>query len=277
MSIPRRSFFSRLLHYTKDPVHLERLCEFTSPDLLDELYDYTTRPRRSILEVLSDFPSVRIPWQQVCAAIPPLRGRQFSIASGGALKTRTVSAPAAGPEGAPSPAAAAAAAAAAATCAATTRVDLLVGIVRYRTIIRRVRHGIATRYMAALRAGAQISVSLQAGGLFSSPAAAVRLLRHPVVMIAPGTGVAPVRALAWERWATGGVDGRVEGESGDGDALLFFGCRKKGCDDYFKDEWEGLGVRVWTAYSREQVSLGKPTAECGTLTSTSLTKSMYRI
>lgn len=229
MSVPRRSFFARLQHCTSDATHLERLREFTQPDLVDELYDYTTRPRRSILEALADFPSARIPWQHAVAALPPLRGRQFSIASGGALKRRP-------PPDDHS----------ATDAAMTTRVDLLVGIVRYRTIIRRIRHGVATRYLAALRPGATLSVTLQHGGLFASAPAAARLLRAPVLMVAPGTGVAPMRALAWERADAANVD-----KSG-GEALLVFGCRNKGRDEYFAGEWEGLGVRAVTAYSREQ-------------------------
>src|SRR5690242_180328 len=81
LSIPRRSFFAQLAHYTNDEFHRDRLMEFTDPEYIDELYDYTSRPRRSILEVLQEFESVKIPWQRVCSIIPALRGRQFSIAS----------------------------------------------------------------------------------------------------------------------------------------------------------------------------------------------------
>ena len=54
-AIPRRSFFSTIAHYTEDERHKERLLEFTNPEYLDELWDYTSRPRRSILEVLHEF------------------------------------------------------------------------------------------------------------------------------------------------------------------------------------------------------------------------------
>ena len=81
-AIPRRSFFSLVAHFTKDEFHKDRLLEFTKPEYIDELYDYTTRPRRSILEVLQEFDSVKIPWQWAAHVLPGLRGRQFSIASG---------------------------------------------------------------------------------------------------------------------------------------------------------------------------------------------------
>jgi sulfite reductase alpha subunit-like flavoprotein len=242
MSIPRRSFFAHLLNHTTDPMHIERLHEFISPDLIDELYDYTTRPRRSILEVLADFSSVQFPWQTICSIIPPLRGRQFSIASGGALKS-TSSLPGGGVVGEEQ----------------KTRVDLLVAIVRYRTIIRRIRHGVATRYISTLKPGQELCVTLQPSAL--GVVATADVLRRPVVMIAPGTGVAPMRSLVWERkmlWEDGlGQIVAADGEKRSYRDVLFFGCRKKGFDEYFRDEWqeEALNVDVFTAWSQEQARI----------------------
>lgn len=228
MAIPRRSFFEHLMQYTTDEMHLERLRDFTSPELVDELYDYTTRPRRSILEVLGDLPAVKLPWQKVCSVIPLMRGRQFSIASGGHLKDARSLAPFAK------------------STVPQTRIDLLIAIVKYKTIMKRIRQGVATRYIATLRAGQQITVTLQKGGLGLSDDD----LHKPVVMIGPGTGVAPMRSLAYERlkWrATGAADADV------GMDLLFFGCRNKDVDEYFKSEWNKMNVTVHTAYSRDQV------------------------
>jgi sulfite reductase alpha subunit-like flavoprotein len=229
MAIPRRSFFGNLLHYTEDEMHLERLREFTSPELVDELYDYTTRPRRSILEVLADLPAVKIPWQEVCSVIPMMRGRQFSIASGGLLKE------------------AQSLKAVSSVDTSDTRVDLLIAIVKYRTIIKRLRQGVATRYIGTLRAGQRITVTLQMGGLGLKEDD----MQKPVVMVGPGTGVAPMRALAYERlkWRTS--DPSVTAPKD----LLFYGCRNKDVDEYFGSEWKDLDVDVRTAYSRDQVGL----------------------
>ncbi|KPI41453.1 NADPH-dependent diflavin oxido 1 [Cyphellophora attinorum] len=55
-AIPRRSFFRTLARYcTQDTFQRERLLEFTDPQFLDEYFDYATRPRRSILEILQEF------------------------------------------------------------------------------------------------------------------------------------------------------------------------------------------------------------------------------
>jgi len=237
MAIPRRSFFGHLLHYTEDEMHLERLQEFTSPDLVDELYDYTTRPRRSILEALSDFPAVSIPWQEACSVIPMMRGRQFSIASGGLLKEANTL------QGASVESSLEALDGGLST---DTRVDLLIAIVKYKTIIKRIRQGVATRYIATLKPGQQITVTLQMGGLGIKEDG----MHKPVVMVGPGTGVAPMRALAYERMKWRMPNMALSNTAND---LLFYGCRNKDVDEYFKSEWENLNLDVRTAYSRDQV------------------------
>ncbi|CAO2651666.1 Nn.00g042360.m01.CDS01 [Neocucurbitaria sp. VM-36] len=235
LSIPRRSFFAQLAHYTPDPFHRDRLLEFTNPEYIDELYDYTTRPRRSILEVLQEFESVKIPWQRICSIIPALRGRQFSIAS---AMNMTVSSDlhvnAGGQE--------------------KTQIELLIAIVKYKTVIKRIRQGVATRYIASLTAGQEITVTLSKGGLGVSE----KEIGRPVVMVGPGTGVAPMRALVYQRkyWR------EKAGAAAASDAhhvkdLLFFGCRNAEADYFFKDEWEalkrdGVPLEVFAAFSRDQ-------------------------
>lgn len=227
MSIPRRSFFAQLAHFTTDEFQKERLVEFTDPEYIDELYDYTTRPRRSILEVLQEFETVKVPWQRICSIIPAIRGRQFSIASA-MDPTTTIEGP--------------------------TRVELLIAIVKYRTVIKRIRQGVCTRYVAALKPGQEITVTLQKGGLGVTKAEVER----PVVMVGPGTGVAPMRSLIHQRkhWHE---EFGTSMEANDAKDILFFGCRNAEADFFFKDEWQqlkdsGVPLDVFAAASRDQVS-----------------------
>ncbi len=233
-AIPHRSFFALIAHFTDDQFHKDRLLEFTKPEYIDELYDYTTRPRRSILEVLQEFESVKIPWQWAANILPELRGRQFSIASGGQLKQN--------PDG-------------------SARFELLVAIVKYKTVIKKIREGVCTRYLAHLPAGSKLRVGLQKGGLAITKAEAQR----PVIMIGPGTGVAPMRSLNWERlqWARE-RDGDEAKETEactttpqrTGPSTLFFGCRSRTTDYFYQSEWEDLQQRmpltVHPAFSRDQ-------------------------
>lgn len=235
-AIPRRSFFSLIAHFTNDPLHKERLLEFADTKYTDELYDYTTRPRRSVLEVLQEFDSVKIPLRWAAAVFPELRGRQFSIASGGQLKHGP------GPD-------------------SGTHFDLLVAIVRYKTVIKKFREGVCTRYLAGLSAGAKLQVTLQKGSLNFKKEEAKR----PVVMIAPGTGVAPMRSLIWERYMlqlnhrpdTNVSNGAIATDFGAvGETVLFYGCRNSNADYFFHEEWdvlkEKMPLHVYTAFSRDQ-------------------------
>ncbi|KAK0944792.1 NAPDH-dependent diflavin reductase [Friedmanniomyces endolithicus] len=233
MSIPRRSFFANLLHFANshhpDALYQKaRLLELANPDLIDELWDYTTRPKRTILEALQDFTTLRIPYQYALTTLPIIKGRQFSIASGGALKH-----PSQGH--------------------GQTKLELLVAIanppspiIKYRR-----RHGVCTRYIASLLPHQLITIGLQPGYLDVSPAE----LSTPVLMIGPGTGVAPMRAMIYQRlaWATE-MGCRPAGKRLEGDVLVF-GCRSSTADCYFADEWralcEGEGLTVLTAFSRE--------------------------
>jgi sulfite reductase alpha subunit-like flavoprotein len=235
MSIPRRSFFAHIAHFTDDTFHRDRLLEFTNPEYIDELYDYTTRPRRSILEVLQEFESVKIPWQRICSVIPAIRGRQFSIAS--AMTPST----AGSEEG--------------------TRVELLIAIVKYKTVIKKIREGVCTRYVSSLRPGQSITVTLQKGGLGVTK----KEMGKPVVMIGPGTGIAPMRALIYQReWWRQEAEDEAARQKHPKD-LLFFGCRNAESDYFFKDEWEslqsqGVPLDVFTAFSRDQVRSRTPSS-----------------
>jgi sulfite reductase alpha subunit-like flavoprotein len=220
-AIPRRSFLGHIANYASDTMHRDRLLEFTDPQYLDEYYDYATRPRRSILEILQEFDSVQIPWPEITNVFPPIRPRQFSIASGGKLK---------------------------AGAGGTTTFELLVAIVKYKTVIRRIREGVCTRYLAQLPIGTELKVSLKTEGRFAKPG---EVANTPHLLIGAGTGIAPLRSLIHEKSSH---------PDGLGATVLFFGCRNEQSDNFFRDEWEDIQAQspglleVITAFSRDQNS-----------------------
>lgn len=79
---PRKSFFEWLRRFSSDEREEERLDEFVSDP--DEVHTYATRSKRSPLETLADFRETKIPLAYVLEVLPPLRRRQFSIASNSA-------------------------------------------------------------------------------------------------------------------------------------------------------------------------------------------------
>ncbi|TRX98728.1 hypothetical protein FHL15_000070 [Xylaria flabelliformis] len=211
--IPRRIFFAQIAQYTEDATHKERLREFADPSHSDEFYDYTSRPRRSILEVLQDFPSIRIPYQHVPAVFPVIRGREYSIASGQDLYD--------GPD-------------------SVIKLDLVIALVKYKTVLRKTRQGLCSRYIASLKPRTLINITIRS----NSVPAIIRDPNKPLLAIAPGTGIAPIRALLQYR-----EDSHEQQET-----LLFYGGRNATADFFFKEEWDDLSVDVITAFSRDQPS-----------------------
>lgn len=123
------------------------------------------------------------------------------------------------------------------------QVHLTVGAVRYELHGRR-RHGVASTFLAdrALNIGSA-GVYVHANRNFRLPAEGAT----PVIMIGPGTGIAPFRAFLGERRATGAT----------GRNWLFFGDQREAMDFLYRDEllaWrdDGLLTRLELAWSRDQ-------------------------
>jgi sulfite reductase (NADPH) flavoprotein alpha-component len=166
-----------------------------------------------LLDLLLAFPSARPPIQELVESLDPLQPRLYSIASS--------------PKAAPG------------------AVHLTVAAVRYRRR-GRLRKGIASTFLAErLAPGGALPV-------FVRPSRGFRLPEKgevPVIMIGPGTGVAPFRAFLQERRVTGAR----------GRNWLFFGEQRRGADFLYEAELEawrrdGLLTRLDTAFSRDQES-----------------------
>lgn len=122
-------------------------------------------------------------------------------------------------------------------------VHLCVGAVRYNT--EGVQHkGVASTFLAD-RLGIEETTGIyfHAANHFRLPADRTK----PVIMVGPGTGIAPFRAFLEEREATGAP----------GKNWLFFGDQKRSSDFLYHDQiigWvqKGLLTRLDTAFSRDQ-------------------------
>ncbi|KAM9327009.1 NADPH-dependent diflavin oxidoreductase 1 [Gastrophryne carolinensis] len=210
--VPRRSFFQLLSYFSLEEQEKEKLQEFSSAAGQDELYTYCNRPRRTTLEVLIDFPhtTCNIPADYLLDLIPRIRPRAFSIAS--SLQTHP------------------------------NRLQILMAVVQYRTRLQEARRGLCSTWLASLNPsdGAHVPLWVKKGSLKFSSDADV-----PLIMVGPGTGVAPFHAAIQERAALNKTG-----------SCLFFGCRGKNSDFYFREEWEDLQKRgllmLFTAFSRDQ-------------------------
>ena len=122
-------------------------------------------------------------------------------------------------------------------------VHLTISSVRYDSFERK-HEGVASCYLAD-RVGENDKV-----GVYFSPNKAFRVPQDtdkPIIMVGPGTGIAPFRAFLEERDVTGAT----------GDNWLFFGDRKAEDDYIYQDEitnWQSSGhlTKLDLAFSRDQ-------------------------
>ncbi|XP_072344212.1 NADPH-dependent diflavin oxidoreductase 1 isoform X1 [Scyliorhinus torazame] len=211
--VPRRSFFDLLSYFSLDEMEKEKLKEFSSAEGQEELYSYCNRLRRTTLEILYDFPQTTsaIPPDYLFDLIPEIRPRAFSIASS--------------------------------QLAYPSQIQILMAVVQYRTKLKKPRCGLCSNWLASqnpLQSAVHVPLWVKKGMLqFPTDT------KIPVIMVGPGTGVAPFRAVIQERV--------VEGKKGN---YLFFGCRGKSKDFFCRKEWEELNqegfLTLCTAFSRDQ-------------------------
>jgi sulfite reductase (NADPH) flavoprotein alpha-component len=125
------------------------------------------------------------------------------------------------------------------------QVHLTVGAVRYEHA-GRARKGVASTFLAerSVEAG-KVGIFIHSNKAFRPPANG----DTPVIMVGPGTGIAPFRAFLHERRATGAK----------GPNWLFFGDQRETTDFLYRDELtslhkEGLLTRLDLAWSRDQAA-----------------------
>ena len=201
-----------------------------APDSLFELYSYISGGKArekakalakgedpdgdaanlDVLAVLHKFPNVRPHPEAFVDALQPLQPRLYSISSSPNLNKGGLS--------------------------------LTVDAVRYQ-INKRKRTGVASTWLAdAVEPGEALKVYVQKAHNFALPEDKTK----PVVMVGPGTGVAPFRAFLQERKASAAA----------GKNWLFFGHQKQASDFFYRDELEalrkeGILTRLSLAWSRD--------------------------
>ena len=163
-----------------------------------------------VMAALQKFPGVRPHAEAFVEALEPLQPRLYSISS--SFK------------------------------ALPGRVSLTVDTVRYR-IGRRERFGLASTFLGERAVpGAPVQVYVQRAHGFALPADPAL----PVIMVGPGTGIAPFRAFLQDRGA----------DRASGPNWLFYGHQRQASDFFYADELAamkkaGLLTRLSLAWSRD--------------------------
>ncbi len=201
-----------------------------APDMLFQLFSYIAGgPRRQkakalaagedpdgdaatidVLDAIGKFPGIRPDPEAFVEALDPLQPRLYSISSSPKVDPH--------------------------------RIALTVDAVRY-TVGERKRLGVASTFCAdRVSPGDRIKVYVQKAHQFALPADPAA----PIIMIGPGTGIAPFRAFLHERMAI----------KAPGRNWLFFGHQRSDYDFFYEDELAAIkAARVLTrltlAWSRD--------------------------
>jgi sulfite reductase (NADPH) flavoprotein alpha-component len=163
-----------------------------------------------VLAALEKFPAANPPVAELLGALEPLQPRLYSISS--------------------------------ALSADPGKVSLTVDAVRYR-IGERTRLGLASTYLSdRVEPGSTLKVYVQKAHGFGLPKSG----DTPIIMVGPGTGVAPFRSFLRDRRATAATGG----------AWLFFGHQREATDYFYRDELAELAAagaltKLSLAWSRD--------------------------
>lgn len=208
LSEPARQLLLALAEKDTSAAHLKDLAD---PKIKTEYDKFIWG--RDVLDMLEDYPSVTFTPEEFIKALRKLQPRLYSIASSQKAHPDSV--------------------------------HLTVACVRYQVPHSpRPREGVCSTYLAD-RVGTddRVLVFVHTAKHFRVPEDPAA----PIIMVGPGTGIAPFRAFLQERQATGAT----------GKNWLFFGEQRSKCDFFYKEEFEALqaaGVltTLTTAFSRDQ-------------------------
>ncbi len=206
---PTKKLLETLATKATDPREQAQLADLLKPEAKESLELFLGQ--REYIDLLEEFPSAKLTPQEFVDHLRKLVPRLYSIASS--------------PKAHPG------------------EVHLTVAPVRYESNFRR-RYGVCSTYLAdrVTRRKTLVPVFV-AESHFGLPEDGAK----DIIMVGPGTGIAPFRAFVQERVATGAT----------GRNWLFFGDQHAKTDYLYGDEWkqlltEGKMARIDLAFSRDQ-------------------------
>ncbi|RLN02193.1 hypothetical protein BBJ28_00001262 [Nothophytophthora sp. Chile5] len=236
---PRKGPLKQLAFFASDPAESAELQRLASKEGKDQYQTWVVDDERSFVDVLEHFRSVQLPLKALLQIVPFLAPRYYTISSSSLVNPQ--------------------------------RVHATVSLIENKKSDNRVFRGVCSNYLGSLQPldihtddkkkresrpgeqGVKTPREWPAARIFVR-ASTFRLPKNaltPIILIGPGTGIAPMRAFLQER--------AKQKESGVevGKSILYFGCRKRDEDFIYKDELEtfqenGVLTEMNLAFSREQ-------------------------
>jgi sulfite reductase (NADPH) flavoprotein alpha-component len=212
----KEALMNRLACTVLSKIQIKKFNEFAQSDKLNELLQIANKDSladymwgRELIDLFLEFPQTGMSAQDFAGLLRPMPPRLYSIASS--------------------------------LSAHSEGVHLTVAVVRYEGNGRK-RKGVCSSYLAE-RVGQTVPCYLHPNKNFKLPEDS----STPIIMVGPGTGIAPFRAFIEERKSTGAT----------GKNWLFFGDRSQKTDYLYGEEWEsyqkdGILNELDLAWSRDQ-------------------------
>ncbi|XP_014483001.1 PREDICTED: NADPH--cytochrome P450 reductase isoform X2 [Dinoponera quadriceps] len=217
-SNPRTHILKELAEYATEPEDKEKLklMASTSVEGKAAYQQWVIQENRNIVHILEDIPSLTPPLDHLCEILPRLQCRYYSISSSPKLHP--------------------------------TSIHITAVVVEYETPTGRVNKGVTTSWLKEKHPSdppCLVPIFVRKSQ-FRLPTR----LSVPIIMVGPGTGLAPFRGFIQERDLA-----KKEGKE-VGDTILYFGCRKSEEDFLYEVELKKYvqsgSLTLHTAFSREQ-------------------------
>ncbi|KAL0486809.1 ndor1 [Acrasis kona] len=199
---PRRYFFQLLSQLAHDEEEKDRLEWFGCSDGIDDLYRYNQREKRMYVEIFQDFKKIEL--ETKTSYFLDLISR---------MQPRYFSIASCKPD----------------------RIELCIAIVKFLSPYKQLRTGTCTRYIENLKPNDTVKIWVKKGTMQFPDA------NTPVIMVGPGTGVAPFRSL-------------LQHHEIKKPTILFFGNRNVKKDFLYENEMYSIKspFTLSVAFSRDQ-------------------------
>jgi len=213
--LPRQSNVAQLLPYVTDSKQKKWLEGLLAKDSVasSRFKKEINGNGRSLFDLLtSELKGCKIPFEDMLHILPAMQPRYYTISSSSSVHPSTV--------------------------------HITLSVTEFALPSGRVFKGLTSGYFQNISAGCKVRAFVRASS-FRLP----KKNNVPIVMIGPGTGIAPMRALIQERRHRT-VQGAAVGKD-----TLFFGCKYSDLDFIYKEELldaHASGLTLHTAFSREQ-------------------------
>jgi sulfite reductase alpha subunit-like flavoprotein len=213
--VPRRSVFEQLSFLASSPEQAEKLLELSQSQGYDIYYEYVVQEKRTFVEVLEDFDSISITLNQLIELVPVLQPRSYSIASSPSHDVFNDNN----------------------NYDDGVVLELCVAVVSYSTKFGRQKKGVASLWLSSLVVGDKVPFLENRQGPLSKASSRAMQDGRPLILIGPGTGIAPMRSI----WREVKSSKRVINtssltSSSSSSVFLFFGCRHKEKDWLYQEE-----------------------------------------